>query len=97
MSDKVIQRNDTAANWQRVNPILSQGEIGIVIDGAKGYKIGDGVTHWNDLPYPANPIMSGATRPTLADNRCFQYFDTTLNKPIWWTGTKWVDANGTEV
>lgn len=24
-------------------------------------------------------------------------FQTTLNKPIWWTGTKWVDANGTEV
>lgn len=26
-----------------------------------------------------------------------QYFDVTLNKPIWWTGTKWVDATGTEV
>ena len=24
-------------------------------------------------------------------------FDTTLNKPIWWTGTKWVDATGAEV
>lgn len=27
----------------------------------------------------------------------FQYFDTTLNKPIWWTGDKWVDATGTDV
>ena len=27
----------------------------------------------------------------------FQFFDITLNKPIWWTGSKWVDANGTEV
>lgn len=27
----------------------------------------------------------------------FQYFDTTLNKPIWWTGTKWVDATGADV
>lgn len=26
-----------------------------------------------------------------------QYFDTTLNKPIWWTGAKWVDANGSNV
>lgn len=26
-----------------------------------------------------------------------QYFDTTLNKPIWWTGTKWVDATGAAV
>lgn len=24
-------------------------------------------------------------------------FDTTLNKPIWWNGTKWIDANGAEV
>lgn len=25
------------------------------------------------------------------------YFDTTLKKPIWWNGTKWVDATGAEV
>lgn len=25
------------------------------------------------------------------------YFDTTLNKPIWWTGSKWVDAIGADV
>lgn len=27
----------------------------------------------------------------------YQYFDTTLGKPIWWTGTKWVDATGADV
>ena len=27
----------------------------------------------------------------------FQYFDTTLKKPIWWNGTDWVDATGTVV
>ena len=26
----------------------------------------------------------------------FSYFDTNLNKPIWWTGSKWVDSDGTE-
>lgn len=26
-----------------------------------------------------------------------QYFDTTLNKPIFFSGTAWVDATGTEV
>lgn len=55
MADRVIQRNDTAARWQSINPVLAQGELGIVIDGAKGYKIGDGVTAWNSLEYPANP------------------------------------------
>jgi hypothetical protein len=24
-----------------------------------------------------------------------QFFDTTLTKPIWWTGSKWVKADGT--
>ncbi|WP_262338484.1 hypothetical protein [Lactiplantibacillus plantarum] len=27
----------------------------------------------------------------------YQYFDTSLNKPIWYTGTNWVDATGTTV
>lgn len=26
-----------------------------------------------------------------------EYFDTTLNKPIWWNGTNWVDATGATV
>nr|DAI58953.1 MAG TPA: hyaluronidase [Crassvirales sp.] len=55
MADRVIQRHDTAARWQSVNPVLAEGELGIEIDGAKGYKIGDGVTTWNNLEYPANP------------------------------------------
>ena len=55
MADRIIQRNDTAARWQSINPVLATGEIGIEIDGAKGYKIGDGKTAWNSLPYPANP------------------------------------------
>lgn len=37
-------------------------------------------------------------RPNIPDwDSGFQYFDTTLNKPIWWTGTKWVDATGADV
>lgn len=31
---------------------------------------------------PANPSMG------------WMYFDTTLGKPIWWSGAKWVDATG---
>lgn len=36
-------------------------------------------------------------KPTLLLKKGFQYFDTTLNKPIWWTGEKWVDAAGANV
>ncbi|WP_063285576.1 hypothetical protein [Secundilactobacillus collinoides] len=43
-------------------------------------------------------LSMGATtdRPT-GQVTGYQYFDTTLNKPIWYTGTAWVDATGTTV
>lgn len=33
-------------------------------------------------------------RPSSLITTGYKYFDTTLNKPIWWNGTKWVDYNG---
>ena len=36
-------------------------------------------------------------RPTLGLVKGYTYFDTTLNKPIYWTGTKWIDATGADV
>lgn len=35
-------------------------------------------------------------RPTKVTTG-YTYFDTTLNKPIWYTGTKWVDATGATI
>jgi len=49
MSETVIQiRRDTLANWNQKNPLLAQGEIGIVTD-RKIYKVGDGTNQWVDL------------------------------------------------
>ena len=31
-----------------------------------------------------------------ANDRGFMYFDTDLGKPVWWTGSKWVDATGAD-
>ena len=43
-------------------------------------------------------IFTNTSRPTLGTNdRGYEYFDQTLNKPIWWTGTKWTDAAGADV
>lgn len=33
---------------------------------------------------------SRPTNPAIGD----LHFDTALGKPVWWTGTGWVDANG---
>lgn len=50
-------RRDTLANWNAVNPILADAEIGFILDLDENgkqksslYKIGDGGTAWNDLP-----------------------------------------------
>ena len=50
MATKIQFRRDTAANWTSVNPILSQGELGLEIDTDQ-FKIGDGSTAWASLAY----------------------------------------------
>lgn len=55
---------DTAANFTANNPILETKQHGVETDGlttAPKFKIGDGVTAWNSLPY------SNCTSQTLAD------------------------------
>ena len=45
------QRRDTFANWAAENPVLLDGELGIVSDDPNLYKVGDGSTAWNALPF----------------------------------------------
>lgn len=44
-------------------------------------------------------IGSSTNRPSIftSEDKGKIYFDTTLGKPIWWDGAKWVDATGTAV
>lgn len=50
MSDRVQFRRDTKARWAAVNPILTEGEIGLEMD-TKNIKMGDGIHAWNELEY----------------------------------------------
>lgn len=51
-----------ASRWIEVNPILAQGEPGFILDENR-FKIGDGITPWNDLPYIGESnVYSGATK-----------------------------------
>ena len=46
----------------------------------------------------ATPNSGAKTaRPSTGLQTGQMYFDTTLNYPIWWNGTKWVNASGTAV
>lgn len=57
---------------------------------------GAGFTNQND------PLLIGTRGGTskfrpITSEIGYNYFDTTLGKPIWWNGTGWVDVNGIAV
>lgn len=56
-------RRASAATWTALNPVLLAGEIGVEKDTDR-FKIGDGVTAWNDLPYYT--AGDGGGTPTTA-------------------------------
>ena len=55
-----LYRRDTAANWEKKNPILLDGErIAVYTNaGAVRYKIGDGVKTYKQLPFDDEPLYN---------------------------------------
>lgn len=62
--ERIQLRRDSALGWSTNNPILASGEIGIELSPTPAqivlFKVGDGITAWNSLPYQ-NEVFSGAT------------------------------------
>lgn len=54
--DRFQLRRDSLERWESLNPMLLEGEIGLVLD-TKSFKIGDGIHNWNDLDYSSNPTI----------------------------------------
>lgn len=50
LNTKIVLRNDTAANWETVNPTLLAGEVGVETDTGL-FKIGNGTSTWTALDY----------------------------------------------
>lgn len=57
MAIRIQFRRSTAAQWTNANPTLAQGELALELDTRK-FKIGDGVTPWNSLPYTNNQVTN---------------------------------------
>lgn len=78
---------------KNITPALNTGTV--FIDDNKVYI----KTESGQRLIPYTLIGDTANRPTFENNKDsgFQYFDSSLSKPIWWTGTKWVDATGADV
>ena len=64
----IKQRVDTPSNWAAANPILADRELGWINDSTSVLKVkmGDGVTHFNDLPVLTGPMGPVGPEPPLA-------------------------------
>lgn len=62
MADRFQFARGTAAEWTAANPVLREGELGLVTDTGL-YKIGNGTSAWNSLPY--REISAGAVTSLL--------------------------------
>jgi hypothetical protein len=59
-------RRDTAANWEAANPILAQGEPGMVLETGK-VKYGNGTSTWRNLAYDGD--FTSTPADGVNDNR----------------------------
>lgn len=101
LSSRAIQVSNTPVQWSAgAGAPASAGSTG------SNYGRSDGAidtAHYIRAAstwFPVQPIHSGTTgsRPTVT-TAGFQYFDTTLGKPVWWkaSASVWVDATGATV
>lgn len=81
MYAKIRPRRSTATEWSILNPVLAEGELGIEVPdsgvgtGLSKFKLGDGYTQWNDLPYAfdansAQSIYGG--NPSVSRDICLR-------------------------
>lgn len=67
MPSTIKFRRGTSAEWESKNPILSVAETGYETD-TKFFKIGDGFSHWLDLPYFVDGLTEqGLTQAMIED------------------------------
>ena len=84
-----------SADLEAINPATYKNTIFVFADKIGAYKM---AASGNLKGAKYRGQLTGAldSRPTGIEAG-FQYFDTTLNKPIWWNGSAWVDATGATV
>lgn len=66
-------RHDTKANWEKFNPVLAAGELGIEVDDPNGQKIkiGDGNRSWNNLQYTDENAVHKLNDETIGGMKTF--------------------------
>lgn len=64
---KVLFDRKDASEWQRLNPVIDDGELVVELDTHK-LKVGDGKLNYNDLPYYDGPQGESITKVQLSEN-----------------------------
>lgn len=64
---KVLFDRKDADEWQRLNPVIDDGELVVELDTHK-LKVGDGKLNYNDLPYYEGPQGESITKVQLSEN-----------------------------
>jgi len=82
---RIKLRNDLASQWAIINPVLTRAELGVEYDTGQ-FKIGDGVTLWNNLPYWSDQITPGSSIVSVGV--------TEPPSPV--AGELWVDTGNNE-
>lgn len=67
MAITIQLRGGTAADWTADNPVLAEREMALETDTGL-FKIGNGVTAWNSLPYGGIAGEDGAPGSPGGDN-----------------------------
>ncbi|WAI93953.1 hypothetical protein MP619_04980 [Streptococcus dysgalactiae] len=64
---KVLFDRKDAAEWQRLNPVIDDGELVVELDTHR-LKVGDGKLNYNGLPYYEGPQGESITKVQLSEN-----------------------------
>lgn len=96
-----------SGEWSKSSKVTAVDKANnkITVESAASFKVGDTfsyrstATYMRDAEYGYVQLtMSGGTSKRPAEPKSgMMYLDTTIGKPIWWTGSKWVDATGKTV
>ena len=86
----VIQlRGGTELEGSAQNPILHARELGVETDTNR-FKIGDGTTDWNSLPYVSGILATSATSFPATPAFAEECYRTDLDKWYKYNGSVWM-------
>lgn len=72
INTRIKLKKDTATNWSQVASTFQPLNGELLIEGSRNFKIGDGTTYYNNLPYAnSRPVLSTiSSNTTLTASHC---------------------------